>query len=877
MAKSPSKGVFKTSTTAFPKQFSISSFLPKLGGPSSSASTVSTSSTGGPKKTKRKAEDDEMEVLSSGGEDEEGFKVPKVPAKLKSRGSTDGRKKGKKDKQPEVLDLTSDDELAPATSSSSPPSPPKKMSSGKKPAAPKGKGKGKAKAAEEDGDISPLAQQHYSEAMWVDQYAPRDRDDLALHPRKLHDVETWLCEAFCVPPPPSTSKKAAPPPPPNPKLAKYRRVLVLSGAAGSAKTAALKVLCQEMGVGIVEWAEGMRDEGGGDEPRESLIHRFSSFLAVAGMAPALDFGSFEESAAQPSSSSSPPVASSSCASASAPHSALPAGKRLILLEDLPNVSHYPTKLALRSAVSQYLSSPRVTCPLVIVISEALARPGTDAGGGIALGSMGLNRGDSLDARSVLGVEILQHPACREIARTATATPPLHLLSFNPIAPTILRKTLQRTLDRIFAPVSSSASSGSKSRRPASSHATRKVSRLPPSSRPTLASLDQLIAHSNGDIRSALMSLEFLAKQGGDATAFGDSGAGGKKGGAKKVKKRKRKGSDDESSEEEMQGKGKGKSGQLLSFVTARESSLFIFHALGKVLYNKRWGNSAEDDKKDLNRPGIVQDRAFDELPKHLREEWERKVSKVDVDLLFAEAPLDPEIFLSYLHHNYPPFTTDISQCAGVLEGLSAGDALMGVRGEGEEAYRHRTLTSHYAFNLSVRQTLLSLPSPVPKGKQILRKSELWETLRLARANEEGVAELLGSSARGSRGLLYASNAGEMDEGLKTRRESASLMSEVVPWLGVIQPKDANPFLLDLATFPPLSSASQPLVTGAALGEKDLEDEDADGEDAQQQPPEPTQTGKLGRVLQEIEEEDEGEREEKVDGEVLFDESDDIID
>lgn len=325
-------------------------------------------------------------------------------------------------------------------------------------------------------------------------------------------------------------------------------------------------------------------------------------------------------------------------------------------------------------------------------------------------------------------------------------------------------------------------------------------------------------------------------------------------------------------------------------MTSRESSLFIFHALGKVLYNKRpsslslfsapffvlthifsagWGDTVEDDKKDLNRPGILQDREYEKLPKHLRKSGiGRRASKVDPDVraplaasflpflslqgakdrdegawthayslsqvLFAEAPLDPDIFLSYLHHNYPPFTNDIEECVGILEGLSTGDAMMLPKGsgagEGEDvryflsslpdvltllhtfpdavsasvqAYRRSALTANYAFHLSTRSTLLSLPSPVPRRKQVLRKSELWQTVRLARQNEEGVAELLGLAGgqsslnlSGTAGLVYAGCQREEEEegGLVTRREGGSLLSEVVPWLGVIKPESASTFL-----------------------------------------------------------------------------------
>lgn len=360
------------------------------------------------------------------------------------------------------------------------------------------------------------------------------------------------------------------------------------------------------------------------------MHRFASFLSRAGMAPALDFGPDPSDLSASSSSTSP---SSSSSTPSAPTN--PSSRRLLLIEDLPNVSHYPTKLALRSALAQYLSSPRVTAPLVLIVSEALARPGDDEAGGGGGGWLSGNgrRGESVDARGVCGVEVLEHPACREIAcvgpsplvdyrslvtprrgrrgtrRSGRRADALSPRSFNPVAPTIMRKALVRTLDRLYSPSSSASSSTALA------------------SRPTLATLDVLVAHSGGDMRSALMSLEFLLTEGegpGATSLGGGAAAAGGKGGKGKGKKRKRKG---ESSDEEdgAGGRGKGKVGKegvkklcvalpfrlarsvsrsraqaaskrprsrpplarRLQFVTARESSLFIFHALGKVLYNKR--------------------------------------------------------------------------------------------------------------------------------------------------------------------------------------------------------------------------------------------------------------------------------------------------
>ncbi|GAA5883191.1 hypothetical protein JCM3774_002414 [Rhodotorula dairenensis] len=767
------------------QQFSISSFLPSASEPTSSKlPTRPKDRSGRPSKAGKHDGDGagQLVVLSDGDDD---FEMPMLPPKQ--------TKKLRKVVKPTVLDLTADDDDISFPASSSPAASPAKTTA-KRPRTASDKGKGKEK------EVVP---EKRDDQLWVDKYAPDGKEDLSIHPRKITDVENWFTEAYS----------------PNPKLPRWRRVLVLSGPAGAGKTAAVKILAQEMGSEIVEWREGQSGKlVDGDSDRESLVHRFTSFLARAGMAPALDFGPEPEPVPSTSSSNSPLRGSFFPAPPPPPPSTL-TRKRLVLLEDLPNVSHWPTKLALRSAVQQYLSSPRVTAPLVIIISEALARPGDESGGGAGWLSGNGRRGESIDARGVLGVEILNHPACREI-------------SFNPIAPTIMRKALNRTLDRIYSSETSLPSS--------SSTATSRASR------PSTATLDLLIAHSSGDIRSALMSLQFLASEGngaggGHLTSLGTGAKGGPaiKGGGKKGKKRKRGGggggggsSDDEASEgaDGRPKTGKDRVKQLLSFVTARESSLFIFHALGKVLYNKRWGQSADDDKKDLGRPGIVQEREYDRLPKHLRREWDRAPTKVDPDVLFAEAPLDTDIFMTYLHHNYPPFTNTVEECSGVMDALSAAESLMSLGAEGEEGYHRLPLTSLYGFHLSVRGTLLALPSPVPRRRQVLRKSELWDNLRLERQNEEGVEEVLQlERTRAVRRIALA--GGDAGAGLGTGTESGTgvgewakktMLCETVPWLGVIKPKEANPFLVDLATFPPLGGPEQDLLTGAALGEKDVQ-------------------------------------------------------
>ena len=75
-------------------------------------------------------------------------------------------------------------------------------------------------------------------------------------------------------------------------------------------------------------------------------------------------------------------------------------------------------------------------------------------------------------------------------------------------------------------------------------------------------LDLIVESSNGDIRSAIMALQFAC------TSPSSDGLSSKKGKAKS----RRGGADTRA---------------LLEAVTRREQSLALFHLIGKILYNKR--------------------------------------------------------------------------------------------------------------------------------------------------------------------------------------------------------------------------------------------------------------------------------------------------
>jgi len=61
------------------------------------------------------------------------------------------------------------------------------------------------------------------------------------------------------------------------------------------------------------------------------------------------------------------------------------------------------------------------------------------------------------------------------------------------------------------------------------------------------------------------------------------------------------------------------------------------------------------------------------LPLHLRHH-ERRMSRVDVDALYADSPIESSLFSLYIHQNYPQFCNEIEETEGVADWLSWVDS-----------------------------------------------------------------------------------------------------------------------------------------------------------------------------------------------------------
>ncbi|CED83791.1 Checkpoint RAD17-RFC complex, RAD17/RAD24 component [Phaffia rhodozyma] len=489
----------------------------------------------------------------------------------------------------------------------------------------------------------------HAASLWVDAYAPTSADDLAVHKKKISEVRSWLREALGDVDHPETSSQAA-------LRGKYRRILALSGSAGVGKTATLKTVAQEMGIEIIDWVEGSEEFGiGGITDRESLTERFRAFLARYAY-PSLSFDS--DLSASPSTSSS-----SNCTS----------NKKILLLDDLPNLSHAPTRESFQQALRDFaVNWVPSAAPLVVIVSEA----GDSGRAGESW--MDRKKGENgWDVRSLLGKDVLDGPATKTI-------------SFNSIAPTLLLKSLNRVI----------------------SLALSKSAIKPPQE-----AVELIVHSSNGDIRSAINALQFLCKV--------DMGRSNLTSEVKKTRKG-RGGKSPKGADKELK--------ELLNSVTRREQSLALFHALGKVLYNKRVGDPEEEKEDRDDVPRFHSDVI--PLPSFLQQK-SRRISKVDHEMLFAQSPVDISLFNLYLHQNYPLFTMDVDECFEAVDSISASDALR----SDDDLWQSSTTSISYAFNLATRGILFGLPSPVLRRGQKVYKPDWFENARIQRETDTSLTDV----------------------------------------------------------------------------------------------------------------------------------------
>ncbi|KAI4684608.1 uncharacterized protein J4E88_004048 [Alternaria novae-zelandiae] len=333
-------------------------------------------------------------------------------------------------------------------------------------------------------------------------------------------------------------------------------------------------------------------------------------------------------------------------------------KQLVLVEEFPNTFTRTSSAvqSFRSSVLNYLAANTQSATTFFSTQVDPEQPVTPIVMIISETLLSTNTAaaDSFTAHRLLGPEILTHPG-------------VSVLEFNPIAPTYMTKALETIV------VKEARKSGRKKT-------------LGPQAVQRLAEL--------GDIRSAVSSLEFLCLRGDDAEGWGA-----------KVNFTKKKGPKDIPMTKIEQ--------ESLEMVTQRESTLGIFHAVGRVVYNKRL---PEDPNTPVAHP-----------PNWFPERRRPKASEVNVDTLIDELGTDTQTFVAALHENYvlscgaADSEETMDSIEGCIEALSDADLLSPDRfgaGAGRRVLQGTSADNlrqdEMCFQTSVRGLLYNLPYPVKR-------------------------------------------------------------------------------------------------------------------------------------------------------------------
>jgi cell cycle checkpoint protein len=344
-------------------------------------------------------------------------------------------------------------------------------------------------------------------------------------------------------------------------------------------------------------------------------------------------------------------------------------KRILLVEEFPTtMTLYSSALSsFRNVLLQYLAA--AVPPRSAVFEQASSHLHSHPPIVLIISESLLTSAtaatDSFTAHRLLGPDLCNHPYAS-------------ILEFNPVAPTLVTKALELAIKK--------EARTSKRRRVPGTAVLKRLSEV-------------------GDVRSAVNGLEFLCVRGD-----GDSNWGGRT--AAKAKKSNRSSSSLTAMERDS-----------LELVTQREATLGIFHAVGKVVWNKREDPRIADPTAEPPPKPPDHMAAFDRV----------KVSQVSTDELLNEIGTDIQTFTAALHENYvlstsgAHFADSASECIDILSEsdlLSPGSRQISRSsrcgyGSGGTAMQAGGIDmlrqNEISFQVAVRGLLFSLPSPVSRA------------------------------------------------------------------------------------------------------------------------------------------------------------------
>lgn len=337
-------------------------------------------------------------------------------------------------------------------------------------------------------------------------------------------------------------------------------------------------------------------------------------------------------------------------------------RRILLIEEFPTINrHSPSLAAFRLSLQRCLATSN---PQTASDPRLWQREDTGAPVVIVVSETHLSSesalSDNITAHRLLGAEICNHPNTT-------------IIDFNSIAPTFMQKALNIVLSKNARRTGHHASPGDA--------VLRTISK-------------------SGDIRCAINALQVLCLQPNDF-----------KGPRDRLRKHER---PDRTRTSQPPPENKP-----LNLLGQREVTLGIFHAVGKIMYNKR--------QEIHDKPGIIQQPS---PPSHILQHDRPKPPQVSVDDLANETGTDIPTFIAALHENYVPscdgqsFTECLNGCIDALSDCDmlcangrvltpswSGNKIVAWRGNsGVDVLRQDEIS----YQVATRGLLFSLPHPVKR-------------------------------------------------------------------------------------------------------------------------------------------------------------------
>jgi cell cycle checkpoint protein len=339
-------------------------------------------------------------------------------------------------------------------------------------------------------------------------------------------------------------------------------------------------------------------------------------------------------------------------------------KTVVVIEDFPNTfsSSSSALMTFRESVLRYLamSVPPLTHSLRYTQGNKLDITPIIMIVSEMHTSSSTTGSDSFTVGRLLGPQIIQHSSTT-------------VIEFNPIAPTLITKALNSVVQR---------------------ETKRTGKRWIP--HPELAKQ----ISGTGDIRSAINSLQLAS-----VYDQGRSSQPMHTGSAKRVHKKSQTTSNV----------------HVDPGLASRDVNIDLFHAVGKIVYNKRL------------EPNSISTDVFNIQPPPHQSHYARpKPTEVDVNQLLDDIGTDIDTFISTLHENYVLSCTGddfTSVLNGSIDSLSDADLISSNEynlsnssrtfNSSNNSSNHTTTRSHeYSFQIASRGILFSLPSPVNRGKNL---------------------------------------------------------------------------------------------------------------------------------------------------------------